>query len=361
MKPILLFAVVQPGLEPITRIELNKANINNFIEYRGGFEFYGHHSTIYRLNNTLRTISRILIRFPSFYANSFWELEKNLKKLPFEEFISGSKPVIRVNTSASRLYHKEAVKERVLSSISNLTDSSTSPRNDNPRIIVVNINRDIVQVNVDTTGMHLHKRGWGDWKTRAPLRETIAAAMLISALSKIKIKRLMDPMCGSGTLLLEAGSISRELPHFYTRNFSFENFPSFQENVYERVKSRLYDSIKPLDIELTGTDSNESAIIASVHNMSNLKIGGNVLLQKRDCMTLSEREIKGCAVISNPPYGERLPDRGMKHIISRLQSLRKNHITDYTGLLLPAGSNIGNMHREFRTRNGNIAVIYCSS
>lgn len=362
MKPFLLFASVQPGLEQQARTELQSEGIGVLAEYPGGFEFYGHNNAVYRLNNRLKTVSRILIRFASFYTDSFWMLENRAKKLPWEIYFKDQYPVIRVNTRSSKLYHKDAVKERLLSSIFFRLGKEMDPLQNKEQLIVVNIEDDIMNISIDTSGQHLHKRGWAPWKTRAPLRETIASAIVLSCPAINGAKRIADPMCGSGTLLFETASILMRMPLFPFRSFSFESFPSFQEEIYGRVKTVLQEEVRPLDAELSGYDIDEQSIRACHHNIAAMGIGGNFLLQKRDCATITQKELQGCAIISNPPYGIRLKGHTAPEALDLLYSLRKKGAVPCLCLLLDPSAPLSKnrFSIKFRVKNGNIPV-YCIS
>ncbi len=360
MKPYRLFAVVQPGLEKIAKMELEKEASGNFAEYPGGFEFIGHNSSIYRLNNTLRTISRILIRLSEFYADSFWMLEKNIMKLDWGQFINEQAPVIRVNTHSSKLYHRDAIKERVINAIKmslkrDLTDTS---ENKKPILLVINIRENLVSVNIDTSGEHLHKRGYADWKSSAPIRETIASAMVLSSLNKTSIKRLVDPMCGSGTIIFETAAILMNLPLYPYRNFAFEDFPCFQETIYHSVKSQLSDAILPLRTDLYGYDISRKAIDTATHNICRMKLQNYIYLQKKDCMNIPSKEFSNSVVITNPPYGERLPARNTGRSIDHLYSIRKKgHISSLSFIIPSSHQKYKHMlSADFKTRNGGIPV-----
>lgn len=355
MKPLKLFIVVQPGLEHITSIELKKANINNFFQYHGGFELYGHNSAIYKLNNILRTISRILIRFAEFHSSSFWELEKNLKRLNWEEYINDQDLIFRINTRNSKLYHKEAVKERFIKIIDNRVPGRK--KNDKSILLIINIIDDIIGINIDTTGTHLHKRNYNDWRSKAPLRETIASAMIISCRENKKSIRLLDPMCGAGTILMEAAAIDMNLPFFLFRNFAFEHFPSFQKDIYEGIKENLYNDTRNLNLEIIGMDINDKAIRAFTHNISRMNIQNHALILKRDNRTLSERELINSSIITNPPYGERLSNDHTREIIDRLIKLKKRKVLRDLYILEPLDHYNKGYERAFITNNGNIPVI----
>lgn len=357
MKPDLFFMAVQPGLENITKIELLNANVNNFTQYHGGFEFYGHNSLYYRLNNTIRTASRILIRFAKFHAASFWELEQKAKKLPWEKFYCGQKLVFRINTRSSKLYHKKGIEERLIKSIQFRTREYMNAESPFSLLVVVNIQNDTAEISIDTSGEHLHKRGYADWRTVAPLRETIAGAMIISCLKKGTIEKVIDPMCGSGTIILEAACIFSNLPFFLFRGFSFEQFPCFQSRLYHEIKELLYKSSKPCQIPILGMDISDKAVRTAKHNASNLNISYIEILHG-DCASLGVKVLQNTTVISNPPYGNRIDNRGTPLVIKKLVEYRKKNIIKNLCLLIPDNKGITNAEKIFSTKNGNIRVSY---
>src|SRR4051812_6625037 len=215
-EPFELFAATAPGLESIAAGELKSLGVKGRQE-PGGVAFEGDLNGVYLANLWLRTASRVLLRLGRFHASTFYELERRAKKLPWADFLPATGSVeVRVTCRKSRLYHSDAVAERILGAIARVApagidvkigaapgegddEAETSSR----QLIVVRIVDDQCEVSADTSGELLHRRGYRQEVARAPLRETLAAAMVLAS-GWDKRQPLLDPMCGSGTIPIEA-------------------------------------------------------------------------------------------------------------------------------------------------------------
>ncbi|TLN04239.1 class I SAM-dependent RNA methyltransferase, partial [bacterium] len=208
-----LFAVCAPGLEPFTTAELSALGIQPGAAVadgeEGGVTFQGGLREIYRANLHLRTASRVLLRFGQFYAAAFSELRKKASRLPWEDVLNPQQPVaLRVTCHQSKLYHSGAVAERVAAAINDrfgqavevakFDETSAEP----PALIVVRLVNNQCSISLDTSGAHLHRRGYRQAVAKAPLRETLAAGLLFAA-GWDGTTPLLDPFCGSGTIPIE--------------------------------------------------------------------------------------------------------------------------------------------------------------
>src|SRR5687768_2437896 len=256
-----LFASTAPGLESIAAGELKTLGVRGRQEI-GGVAFGGDLHRIYEANLWLRTASRVVVRLGRFHASTFYELERRARKLPWEEFLPVSGTVrLRVTCRKSRLYHSDAVGERMMSAITgsvsraielssagindegddaDYTEESEhadgahsveteSWRQENPaQLFIVRIVHDQVEVSADSSGQLLHRRGYRQETAKAPLRETLAAAMVLASGWRSG-EPLLDPMCGSGTIPIEAALVARGVAPGLQRKFQFMSWPSFDE------------------------------------------------------------------------------------------------------------------------------------
>lgn len=283
-----LFAVCAPGLEPYTQDELvannlvsssgsifrNKfSNINSASEenFLGGVEFTGSLETIYKANLCLRTASRILVRLGSFYASAFSELRKKAAHLEWRPFIEpGSKLNIRVTCHKSRLYHSDAVADRVLGAISDNLKSPVFLDKKSSIFIVVRIQNDRCTISIDSSGEHLHRRGYRQATAKAPLRETLAAGVILSS-EWDKISPLIDPFCGSGTIPIEAALISRRVLPGNSRRFAFMDWVLFDQALWEKVVGSNQSLTKTDGVKIFGSDRDAGAI--NLASMNALRAG----------------------------------------------------------------------------------------
>ncbi len=322
MKPLNLFAVVQPGLEKLAEADCLEAGIKTFTTEKGGISFVGHHSNIYRLNNVANVISRILINFPYFYADTIPEFDKKFRALPLQEYLGKQNICFRVNSYQSKLYHETSLKERIvflLEDISGRKVVESGVDEDQTQLIIVTLHSNKVKVSVDTTGSHLHKRGYAAWRNSAPLRETIAAAMLISSNWREKYC-LYDPFCGSGTILTEAIRIKRKYPLHMFRKFSFQYWPSFQEKIYDKIKEELNGKIdENVEMKIMGTDISARCIEISQRNLDKSFKNINLTLFQQDFLRSNEMKLPDNSIIvTNPPYGIRINNDDFSQIYRKI-------------------------------------------
>lgn len=286
----------------------------------GGIEFRGKLDDCYKANLHLRIPTRILMRIREFRATNFRRLEKSLMIIPWELYIQKNiSPVIKVTSKHSRLYHKEAIAERLLKSIAvrsgDLTTSSSDDTDTSKKQnIFVRVVDDIFTLSIDSSGEALYKRGIKKHGGPAPIRETLASAALILAEYRSD-EPLLDPMCGTGTFSVEAGMISNNIPPGWYRDFAFENWPGFRRKRWEYLKKNAEMSImSPAALpHIISCDLN-SSFVKSLHGTVEKYIFKNsIRTMNKDFFNITPGDIfnitgnnKKGLVIINPPYGVRL-------------------------------------------------------
>ena len=233
------FAITSPGVEAITASELVALGVTPLKTEPGGVEFEATLGQLYRANLELRTASRIIVRLAEFPARAFYELERKARRVPWEEIVAAGVPVrFRVTTKKSRLYHADAIAQRLQAvmggerpvpagtSVEAEEDVSDRPGSES-QLFVVRVIRDIVTISADSSGELLHRRGYRLAGGKAPLRETLAAAMLLGAGYDGRIP-LADPFCGSGTSPIEAALLARRIAPGLHRTFAYEKWRNFE-------------------------------------------------------------------------------------------------------------------------------------
>ncbi len=238
------FAATIPGLEPVLARELSALGLTprslpplylsgEAREDAGGVEFEASLRDLYRANLHLRTAGRILYRFGEFKAIGFSELRKKASSLPWELFLRPGQPVaLRVTCHKSRLYHSDAVGERVLGAIADrlkkpvVHEKFDENADHLPQLIVIRVVNDICSVSIDSSGSLLHRRGYRLETAKAPLRETLAAGLLLSS-SWDGLSPLIDPFCGSGTIAIEGALLARHIAPGKNRRFAFMGWPEY--------------------------------------------------------------------------------------------------------------------------------------
>jgi len=365
------FAVTAPGIEAICAAELGALGIDGRIE-DGGVSWHGDLDSIARANLWLRTASRVLVRVAEFTAKAFFELELHAKRIPWDQFVSsGSRVTFRVTCRKSKLYHSDAVAERFAQSVkrrvpgaemSSDSESEETPASTDAQLFVVRLLRDVCTVSADSSGALLHFRGYRQAVAKAPLRETLAAAMLLAAEWRGETA-LVDPLCGSGTIPIEAALIARRMAPGHSRRFAFQRWPSAKPATW----SRLLDDARAAElprspISIVGADRDAGAIEASRANAERAGVSDDITFVQQPISAL--RFETPSAVITNPPYGVRVgetPD--LKNLYAQIGNVLRKQPADWSFGMLSADPNLERhthlaLEEGFRTKNGGIPVRF---
>jgi putative N6-adenine-specific DNA methylase len=387
-----IFATTAPGLESIAAGELKSFGVKGRQEV-GGVAIGGDLDRIYHANLWLRTASRVLVRLGEFHASTFYELVRRSRKLPWEDFLPETGTVeVRVTCRKSRLYHSDAVAERVLSAIAStasgrlelragsfesddaesgeLEEPSTAAK-DSSQLIIVRIVNDQCEISADSSGDLLHRRGYRKEIAKAPLRETLAAAMLLaSGWDGKRGEPLVDPMCGSGTIPIEAALIARGIAPGVERQFQFMRWPSFDRGVWNELVEKARGGVTSSGPEIVGADRDAGAISAATHNAARAGMGGYIRFSAESLSgSISKLEDVGAGegwILTNPPYGVRTGEgTDLRDLYATLGKTLKTKRGWRLGLLTSDVALAGQMRLplrpRFSTSNGGIPVSFLAS
>ena len=325
------FAVCAPGLEAFTARELKDLGLQvpsspssrdslkekGEVEEVGGVECRGSVIDLYRANLRLRTASRVLFHLGSFYADTFSDLGRRAKRVSWEAYLKPGRPVaLRVTCHKSRLFHSAAVTERVMESIG-ARMGQIPPRkkfegeeeSDPPQLIIVRLVENRCTLSVDSSGALLHRRGYRLATAKAPLRETLAAGILMASDWDLK-SPLVDPFCGAGTIPIEAALMARKIAPGLHRHFAFMDWPDFRSKEWESLKAQAQEGQSvsgPLPF-IMGSDRDAGAIQAARSNAGRAGVAEGI---EFSCLPVSAIEPPTGPgwVVTNPPYGVRLAIR----------------------------------------------------
>ena len=298
------------GLESILGYEVKAIGGEDVQVYDGRVDFKGGEEMIARSNLWLRTAERVCLVLGSFEARSFEELFNGVEKLNFEEFI-GRKDAFPVKgwSLKSGLYSipdcqsiiKRAIVKRLEKVYSQAWFEETGPIHQ----IRFSIMKDVVTVMLDTSGVGLHKRGYRAISTLAPIKETLAAG--IADLARVRADdRVVDPMCGSGTLLIESALKAFNIAPGIRRRFSAENWDFLRKNIWQQERSNAKDAVKrDATFKAHGFDIDAEAVELTVSNAMKAGVGKKISALRRDISGFSVSDEKAI-ILCNPPYGERL-------------------------------------------------------
>jgi putative N6-adenine-specific DNA methylase len=371
-----LYAVTAPGLEPVCREELAGLDIAGGIE-DGGVAWRGDLASLYRANLECRTASRVVGRIGTFSARTFAELERHAARLPWDRFIPpGAALSLRVTARKSKLYHTGAVAERLAGVLGTLLAAQASAPStaqaaddDEPaadaQLVVVRLFRDACTISADASGALLHQRGYRQALAKAPLRETIAAAMLL-ATGWRGDSPLVDPLCGSGTIPIEAALLARRIapglarPDLQPRAYAFEQWPVHDAALWRRVVDAARTRVLPAaTARIEGSDAHGGAIAASRANAERAGADGDVTFERRPLAAFAPAAAAG-HIVTNPPYGVRIGERReLQSLYAALGQAARDTGWDlaYLSADPAADAAVGVPTREvFATRNGGIPV-----
>lgn len=318
------FASIQPGLEPALLNEVRRLGGKRAKLLAGGVEFDAARKTLYAAHLELSTPSRIWLRVDEFRARDAPELYNKTRRYGWERLIGGEHTIqIRASASKSRLYHTGKIRDAVVDGLRDrfkeeLGDEGTPTIVDSGgpdvQCIMVRIHDDRCQLNLDASGDLLHRRGWRTEIGDAPLRESIAAAML-ETIEWDPADGLVDPMCGSGTIPGEAACRALGRPPGLERAFAFQKWRNFQPDRYEAIRDALRTQIKSeLAAPIIGRDRSEEVIEVARRNAGRAGVGDQVAFSVAD---LSETALPDDTswIVTNPPYGSRLDDDGALQLL----------------------------------------------
>jgi putative N6-adenine-specific DNA methylase len=362
-----IFAVAAPGLEPVVTAELETLGLRASAE-RGGTAWTGAIDDVARANLELRTASRVLVRALEFGARTFHELERGARRVEWDRFVASNETIrLRVTCRKSALYHEGAVAERVLDAVEErtgrrgVTGAGDDEEGDNAAgpLFVVRMFRDICTISADSSGELLHRRGYREALAGAPLRETIAAAML-RASGWTPDLPLIDPLCGSGTIAIEAALVARGIAPGLARAdrtpraFRFLEWPSTDSRGWNDIVDQATTRIRArCPAPVLASDRNAGAIRAATANAERAGVSADIDFATRPLSAIDPPANAGW-IITNPPYGERVGNRAdARRILHELDGRLAGDFNGWSLAALVAGTPADAL---FKTNNGGIAV-----
>jgi putative N6-adenine-specific DNA methylase len=360
-RPQGFFAVTPPGLEDLCQKEL--ATLPDAPDEiaidKGGVFFRGRLTTCYQANLMCRTATRILMRITDFKADHFGALEKGLRAVPWELYLpNGAHPTVQVSARQSKLYHTGAVAERIRSAVGEHLSSGrdAAGRASIPHAprLWARLQSDRLALSLDSSGAPLYKRGIKTQGGPAPLRETLAAAVLMLAGYDGGLP-LCDPMSGSGTFAIEAAMMVKQIPPGWQRSFAFMDWPAFRKPHWDYLGRQAADAIRtPVAATVWASDRSRTAVTRLAECLAGSDLADAIDLRQRDFFDLSGAALsrQGGLVVLNPPYGRRLgrPGTSPRLFGEILRKLQQDFRGWRTALLLPEKRLLGQIPFDVTTR-----------
>lgn len=343
MKKMELIAPCHFGLEAVLKREILDLGYEISEVEDGRVTFYGDADAICRANIFLRTAERILLKVGSFRAVTFEELFDKTKELPWEDYIpqNGKFWVAKAASVKSKLFStsdiQSIMKKAMVRRMQERYCVEWFPENGASYPVRVFLMKDIVTVGIDATGISLHKRGYREVSGKAPITETLAAALIMLTPWR-KDRILVDPFCGSGTFPIEAAMMAANIAPGMNRSFLSEKWDNLitKKNWYDVIDEANDMICDDVEVDIQGYDVDSSVIKIARRNAREAGVDHLIHFQERDVKDLNHPKKYGF-IITNPPYGERLEDkkdlpdlyRAFGESFTRLDSWSAYMITSY--------------------------------
>jgi putative N6-adenine-specific DNA methylase len=300
------------GFESILAKELLDLGAMDIKEGNRMVSFVGDKGFMYKANLCLRTAIKVLKPYESFKANSEQELYDNIKKLPWEKFldVEGSLAIdsavhsdIFTHSQYVALKSKDAIVDRFREKFGKRPDVDL----DFPDLrINIHIENNFCNVSFDSSGDSLHKRGYRTATNIAPINEVLAAGMLLMSGWDGQCD-FLDPMCGSGTIPIEAAMIACNIPpNLNRKEFAFEKWNDWDEDLYEKIEASAMKKVRDFHFKIRGYDKAPSAVMKAKDNVSNAHLGDFIEIEQKSFFESVKQNEGYLHMLFNPPYGERL-------------------------------------------------------
>jgi len=351
-----LFAVCLPGLENFTTKELEqlglgvKPTLSPSVDSPlgrkpddpvGGIEFRGSLHDICRANLHLRTASRVLVRLGTFYAAAFSDLRRKARRLPWEGYLTPGQPAaFRVTSHQSRLYHTGAIIEYITGAIADrlgkpptVRKFDEDPVTNLPQLVVVRLVDNHCTISLDSSGSLLHRRGYRLATAKAPLRETLAAGILLAS-GWDSASPLLDPFCGSGTIAIEAALLAKKIPPGRARHFAFMDWPNFNAAIWKALMAESTAKNLSPSPKIIASDRDAGAIQAARANAERAGVADCIEFSCRSVSAIKPPPYPGW-VITNPPYGVRVSaGKDLRHLYAQLGKILRAKCPNWNLALL---------------------------
>lgn len=343
-----IYAVCPPGMEEFAAREISQILLKadsggtrkpaGIVAGPGGVAFDGELVDLYRVNLWSRLATRFLVRIGSVVATGFPELQRKIERLDWGKFLPPGQPLqMRVTCHKSRLYHSGAVAERIAEGIGQNLGSMPAllkpSENSGAQLIVVRAIRDRFTISLDSSGEPLYRRGYRQATAKAPLRENLAAGLLMAAGWDAK-SPLIDPFCGSGTIVIEAAQLAGGLAPGLNRQFSFMRWRNFDEAAWQSLLAQCpAEPNRPLP-PIVGADRDAGAIALATGNAQRAGVLSHIQFSCQAISSLVTPSRIGW-IVTNPPYGVRVShDEDLRNLYARTGEVLRQQCPEWNIAML---------------------------
>ena len=325
-----LIATATFGLEAVVKREIESLGYEIVRTEDGKVTYMGDERAIVRSNLWLRSADRVLLKMGEFEALEFEELYQQTRGLPWEQLIPPDGKFTVTGTSVKSKLHsvpacQKIVKKAIVDRLAEYYAMETFPETGAEYTVKATILKNRVTLTVDTSGPGLHKRGYRVADVAAPMKETLAAALVQLSFWK-KGRILVDPCCGSGTIPIEAAMIGRNIAPGLGRSFACEGWELIEKSVWKEERKAAFAAIDhEAELQIYGSDINGRAVRAAMQNAQEAGVDECITFRRMDVAELSAPGENGI-IITNPPYGERIgEEKQIEAIYGALRAfMRKN-------------------------------------
>jgi len=327
------------GLEKVLSEELIGLGAGNVQTANRAILFEGEKSLLYKVNYSVRTALSVLMPLADFKIRSKEDLYKGGSKIEWDRFMDTDDtfsivPVINSPHFGHTGYAGLIIKDAIADYFRNKTGRRPSVDTTNPRILInLHISNDNVTISLDSSVVPLYKRGYRQEQTVAPLNEVLAAGILLLSGWNVS-STLTDPMCGSGTIPIEAGMIASKIPPGKFRQFfGFQKWKDFDEDLFEKIKLECNSQIGLSPVKIFGSDVSEETLKFAKANVARAGLSDVITLEKSDFKDLKSIDEHGY-VFLNPPYGQRIQPEEIDLLYGMIGTTLKHNFPGTTAWLI---------------------------
>lgn len=322
------------GFEEILSKELLKLGAQNIEKGSRSVSFYGDKGFMYKANLSLRTAIKILKPIKSFKFKDQDDFYNKIYKVDWEKYLDKdgsflvSSIVFHSNLFNHSKYVSLKVKDAVVDRFRDLFKCRPNIDLIQPDLkINIHVNKNTCNVSLDSSGESLHKRGYKAFGTIAPINEVLAAGIILMSDWKAD-SDFLDPMCGGGTILIEAAMIACNIaPNLNRKEFAFEKWKDWDEELFELIEKSVIKKVVKFDYKIYGYDISGLAIKKAKENIKNAELEINIIVEKRDFFTTKKKNENNLHILFNPPYNKRI-SYDIKDMYTNIGNTLKNNYSD---------------------------------
>jgi putative N6-adenine-specific DNA methylase len=325
------------GLENVLADEIRAIGGESVYAERRAVSFIGDQEMMYKANFHLRTAIKILKPFAEFEVIDRDDLYNHAKEIPWTNYLALGKSfaidaTVQSEMFVNSMFASLRVKDAIADQFREATGKRPSVNADDPDIrINVHLMNNHCTLSLDSSGESLHKRGYRIGQGDAPISEVLAAGMILLT-GWHGEKDFLDPMCGSGTLLIEAAMIAKGIPPgMYRKSFGFEKWPDFNEKLFEDIYNGDYE--KEFNGKIMGSDISAKDISIARANIKNASLSKVIEVQVQDFLSI-EPPFSNGIIITNPPYGERMKPQSITELYTAVGNILKNKFTGFEAWII---------------------------